>query len=125
MFETAFVHAGPVGIRGQRGEEHARTVLQSGACALDRGGGGLFRLEHDLDVANELIDSLRAQADAEVVRGDLFELVRLVEDHSCGFGQNACVGRVGCLLLDAEVGEEEMVIDDDDLRLERLAAHRW
>jgi len=27
------------------------------------------------------------------------------------------------LLLDAEIGEEEMVVDDDDVALERLATH--
>ena len=47
----------------------------------------------------------------------------LVEDDGGGFGQDAGVGRVGGLLLDAEVGEEEMVVDDDDVGLERLAAH--
>ncbi len=41
-----------------------------------------------------------------------------------GLGQDAGVGRVRGLLLDAEVGEEEVVVDDDDVGLERLAAHR-
>ena len=34
---------------------------------------------------------------AEVIRGDLFQLVGLVEDHGGGLGQNAGVGRAGGL----------------------------
>ena len=55
---------------------------------------------------------------AEVAGGDFFELVRLVEDDGRGLGQNAGVGRAGGLLLDGEVGEEEVVVDDDDVGLE-------
>ncbi len=47
----------------------------------------------------------------------------LVEDDGGGFGQDAGVGGVGGLLLDAEVGEEEVVVDDDDVGLEGFAAH--
>ena len=47
----------------------------------------------------------------------------LVEDDGCGFGEDAGVGGVGGLLLDAEVGEEEVVVDDDDVGLECFAAH--
>ena len=36
---------------------------------------------------------------------------------------HACVGRRAGLQLDGHVGEEEVVVDDDDLGLERLAAH--
>ena len=47
----------------------------------------------------------------------------LVEDDGGGFGEDAGVGRVGGLLLDGEVGEEEMVVDDDDVGLKGFAAH--
>ena len=83
----------------------------------------VFGLQHEVDVADELVDALGAEADAEVVGGDLFELVGLVEDDGGGFGEDAGVGGVGGLLLDAEVGEEEVVVDDDDVGLERFAAH--
>ena len=80
-------------------------------------------LSMDLDVAGELVEALGGEADAEVVGGDLFELVGLVEDDGGGFGEDAGVGGVGGLLLDGEVGEEEVVVDDDDVGLERFAAH--
>ena len=47
----------------------------------------------------------------------------LVEDDDGGFGEDAGVGCAGGLLLDGEVGEEEVVVDDDDVGLEGLAAH--
>ncbi len=49
--------------------------------------------------------------------------MRLVEDHRRGLGQNARVGRAGGLLLDGEIGKEQVVVDDDDVGLERLAPH--
>src|SRR6185437_5160831 len=49
--------------------------------------------------------------------------MRLIEDHRTSLGQNTRVGRIGSLLLDAEIGKEEVVIDDDDVRLKRLAPH--
>src|SRR3978361_1788491 len=49
--------------------------------------------------------------------------VGFVEDDEGGFGEDAGVWSSACLLLDGEVGEEEVVIDDDEVGLERLAAH--
>ena len=49
--------------------------------------------------------------------------MRLVEDNRRGLGQNARIGRARRLLLDAQIGKEEVVVDDDDVRLERLAPH--
>ena len=46
-----------------------------------------------------------------------------VEDDGGSFGKDAGIGRAGGLALDGEVGEEEMVVDDDDVGLEGLAAH--
>ena len=107
----------------KRGEEEAGAVVEGGAGGGDGGGEGVLGLEHDLNVAVELVEALGGEADAEVVGGDLFELVGLVEDDGGGFGKNAGVGSVGCLLFDGEVGEEEVVVDDDDVGLERFAAH--
>ena len=61
----------------------------------------MLGLEHRLDIACQLVEALRAEADAEVVAGDVFEFVRLVEDDGRGSGQNACVGRCAGLQLPA------------------------
>jgi hypothetical protein len=108
---------------GEDGEEHAGAVFEGGAGAFDGGGAGFFCFEEEFDIAGELVEALRAEADAEVVGGDVFELVGLVEDDAGSVGEDAGVGGVGGLLLDVEVGEEEVVVDDDDVRLEGFAAH--
>ncbi len=48
----------------------------------------------------------------------------LVEDDHGGVGEDANIGGVASPLLDIEVGEEEVVIDDDEFGLYGLAAHR-
>ena len=49
--------------------------------------------------------------------------MRLVEDHRTRLRQDSCIGRPTCLLLDREVGKEQVVVDDDQLTLERLPPH--
>ena len=109
---------------GQRAEEEPRAVAEGGGGAFDGGGAGAFGAEHGLDVAGEFVEAVRGEGDAEVLAGDVFEFVGLVEDDGGGFGEDAGVGGAGGLLLDGEVGEEEVVVDDDDVGLEGLAAHR-
>ena len=46
-----------------------------------------------------------------------------VEDDGASLGKNAGVGSVAGLLLDGEVGEEEVVVDDDDVGFKGFAAH--
>ena len=46
-----------------------------------------------------------------------------VKDHRAHIGQNAGIGRVFGLLLDAKIGEEQVMIDDDDVALGSAAAH--
>ncbi len=72
----------------------ARSFRMAQALSIDD-GGGLLGAQHDLDVAGELVEACVREADAEVVGGDLFELVRLVEDDCAGGGEDAGVGRVG------------------------------
>ncbi len=114
---------GAAWLGGEDGEEEAGAVFEGGAGAFDGAAAGLFGLEEHLGVAGELVDALGGEADAEVVGGDLFELVGLVEDDDGGFGEDAGVGCACGLLLDVEVGEEEVVVDDDDVGLEGFAAH--
>ena len=107
----------------QSGKKTVGPLLDGDAGIDDGRGKSVLALEHRLNVTGQLVEALRAEADAEVVGGNLFQLVRFVEDdHRC-LGQNARIGRVRGLLLDAQIGEEEMVVDDDDVRLKRLASH--
>src|SRR5581483_10404715 len=53
----------------------------------------------------------------------VFQLVGLVKDDRAELGQDAGVRRALGLLPDREVGEEQMMIDDDDVALGRAAMH--
>ena len=46
-----------------------------------------------------------------------------VEDDGSDVGQNAGIGSVLRSLLDGEVGKEQVVIDDDDVALDRATMH--
>jgi hypothetical protein len=100
------------------------------ACALAellgesgnlRGGG--LAAEEDIGVAGQVFETEIGERPAEVLRGDFLELVGLVEDDGGRFRENASVGSVACGETDRSVGEEEMVIDDDEVGLEGAAAH--
>ncbi len=88
-----------------------------------RSVGAFLAAQQRVGVAGQLFKAHVADREAEVARRHLFQLVRLVEDHGGGLGQNAGIGRAGGLALDGEVGEEEVVVDDDDVRLEGAAPH--
>ncbi len=107
----------------QRAEEEARALADGGGGAFDGGAAGAFGAEHRFGVAGELVEAVAGERDAEVLRGDVFELVGFVEDYGGGFGEDSGIRGAGGLLLDGEVGEEEVMVDDDEVGLERLAAH--
>jgi len=48
-----------------------------------------------LETLHEVDQAARAELDAEGLRGDVFKVVRLIEDHVIVLGQHACV-RVRC-----------------------------
>ena len=83
----------------------------------------MVALQRDFHVAAQLFESPVADGNAEIAAGNVFQFVAFVEDHRADLGQNAGIGRVLGLLLDGEIGEEQMMIDDDDVALHRLAPH--
>ena len=113
---------GPAG-SGQSGEEQACPLARGLRGSDDAGIQRLFGAEHGFEVAGEFLEADIAEADAEVTGGDVFELMRFVEDDDAGFGKDSGIRRRAGLQLNGEVGEEEMVIDDDDVALSGAAAH--
>ncbi|MEZ5362510.1 MAG: hypothetical protein R2748_09310 [Bryobacterales bacterium] len=71
-------------------------------------------------VTDELFVAIVRDLDAEVLAGDLFDLVGLVEDDG---GLLVRDDRAEVVLAQGEVGEEEVVIDDDDVRFGGLLVH--
>ena len=69
-------------------------------------------------IAHQQLDLAAAEARAEELRGEIGDLVRLVEDHRVRRAQQVAEA----VFLEREVGEQQMVIDDDDVGLDGLAA---
>ena len=75
------------------------------------------------DVARQIFHAQVANRNAEIVSGDVFQFVRLVENHRGRFRQDARVGRVFRLQLDGEVGKKQVMVDDNDVAFRCPAAH--
>src|SRR6266581_3284689 len=90
----------------QRGNEPRR--LRHVLRAHERFGAGVPR---------ELNELARGKGLAEEQRSRLRQLVRLVEDHAIAGGQELR----HALVLEHDVGKEQMVVDHDEVRGERLA----
>ena len=85
--------------------------------------GALLAAELGVGVAGKLFKAEIADGKAEVLRGYLFQLVRLIKNYGSSLRQDAHIGRATGLLLDGKVGKKEMVVDNDEVGLEGLAAH--
>ena len=83
-----------------------------GAELADAGEGG--------DVAAEVEHFVSADGEAEVLAGDVFDFVRFVEDHGVVIGQDLPL--VGA--ANGEIGEEEVVVDDDDVGIVGALVHQ-
>ena len=71
------------------------------------------------DVTHQIGELVVADANTEVLPGDFFNLVCFVEDDGAVFGNDARV----LFVPHREIGEEEVMVDDDDVALMRLAMH--
>ena len=85
--------------------------------------GTIFRAQQGFGIAGQLFKADVAYRKSEVIRGNLFEFVGLIEDDGGSLGQDAGIGCAACLATDGKIGKEEMVVDDDDVGFESLAAH--
>ena len=72
-----------------------------------------------LDVARELLEAIGADAEAEVLRRDVLELVRLVDDRVAAGGNHLAVR----VLPHRGVGAEQVMVDDDHVGLGGALAH--
>ncbi len=103
--------------------EQAEEAVAAQAHALDLGPhvarveGG--RLQLPLDVAGEVLHPVRRDVDAEVLRRDVLDEVRLVEDDRVVGGHHLAVAAV----LHREVRAEQVVVHDHEVGLERALAH--
>src|ERR1022692_1072964 len=114
--ETAFA-------RRQQREEELRTVAHLTACRHNFRNRHIHPPQGLLDIAQQIVHPKIRDRDPEVVGGDVFQLVRFVEDDDAGVWQYTSVGRVVFGRFDRQVGAEQVMIDDDDVALGGAAAH--
>jgi hypothetical protein len=80
-------------------------------------------LQKILNIAAEFFETRCADGDPEIAAGNVFQFVRLVEDHDPCVGKDACVGGAFGLLFDSEIGKEQVMIDDHDVAFRGATPH--
>jgi len=72
-----------------------------------------------LDVARELLEPVVAHAEAEMLSGDVLELMRFVDDRAAARGDDLAVR----VLPNGRVRAQKVVVDDDDVGFRGALAH--
>src|ERR1035437_2650128 len=70
----------------------------------------------EAEIAAQVLDAVIADPDAEILAHHVFDFVGFVEHHGMIRGQDAALV---VLILQGEIGEEQVVVDDDDVAFER------
>ena len=109
--------------RRQQREEELRPLPQASQRSRKRCRKHPVMLQRSLDIPRQIFHSQVAHRDSEVVPRHIFQFVRFIENHRRRFRQDARVGCAFGLQLDGEIGEEQMMIDDDNVALHPAPAH--
>ena len=83
----------------------------------------MVALQRDFHVAAQLLKARVADGNSKVASRHVFQFVGFVENHGADLRQDSGIGRILGLLLDGKIGEEQMMVDDDDVALHRPAVH--
>ena len=83
----------------------------------------MVTLQRDFHVAAQFLKARIADGNSKVASRNVFQFVRFVENHGADFRQDSGIGRIFGQLLDGEVGEKQMMVDDDDVALHRPSMH--
>ena len=108
---------------GQRRKKHPRPLADHLRRRHHLGLQPALRAQQRLHIPRQLFELHVAQADPEVTRRHVLQLVRLIENHHAGFRQNPRVGSPARLLPDRHIREEQMVIHNHHIALRRAASH--
>ena len=100
-------------------KELVRPALQAHEDAVEFFRGKALAGGEARDITHQIGELVVADANTEVLPGDFFNLVCFVEDDGAVFGNDARV----LFVPHREIGEEEVMVDDDDVALMRLAMH--
>src|ERR1700733_12976476 len=103
----------------EKQEELLSAIVQRVEYPIQFAGAELFGARDRRDVAHQFLELIAADAHAEILARDVFDLVRFVENYRGVFRNDAAE----VVVLHRQVREEQMVIDDDDVALVRAAVH--
>src|SRR5690348_10811656 len=101
-------------------EELSRAIAQVHESAVEFSSSEVLAAGGRGAVLDEFRYLQIAHAHAEVLAGDIFNLVSLIENHRGIVGKNAAVG----LIANGQIGKKQMMIHDDDVALRRPPVHR-
>ncbi len=104
-------------------KKHARPLPHQLRRADNAGRERLLVPQRRLQVAHQLFKPHIAQPDPEVAARNIFELVRLIEDHRVALRQNPHIWSRLRMLPDRQVREKQVVVHDDHIALQRLPSH--
>ena len=77
-----------------------------------------FGCDFSLRVFEEVFDAAAADVRAEELSREIGDLVCLIEDYSIRRAEDVAEA----VLLQSQIRQQEVVIDDDDVRIERISA---
>ena len=75
------------------------------------------------DIARQFVHAQVADRNSKVVAGDFFQFVRFIENDRSAIWKNTGVRRAVGFELDGEVGEEQVMVDDDNVAFRRAPPH--
>ena len=115
---VTFESSAALGLAEER-EKLGGTIVQRVQSTVQFARSELLGARDLRDIPRQLLELIIADADAEVPSGDILYFVRFIEDHGRVLWDDASE----LLVLHRQVGEEQMVVDDDDVALVRPLVH--
>ena len=98
-------------VRGESVKEGAALFADALGSAQQAGSALVRQAHHLIGVARQFLEAEIGDLLAKVIAGDIFHFVGFVEDHGGILGKDAAE----IVVLQGEIGEEEVVIDDDEI----------
>ncbi len=123
LFEEGFAFVAgerePAIARGESIEEGAVLLADALRAAKQRGTAKMSEAQGLVGIAGQFFETEIGDLLAEVIAGDIFHFVGFVENDGGIFRENAAK----VVLPEGEVGEEKMVIDDDEIGVFGASLH--
>src|SRR6476619_5941157 len=83
----------------------------------------MVSLQRSFYIPAELFHSRIAERNPEITTGDVFQFVRLIKNNCAYIGQDAGIWRILSLLFNRQIGEKQVMVDDNDVTFHRSPMH--